>query len=270
MTSYQSSTLSSCSSALTNISNGAMGMRVDFLKRRWVLELTWAVKLLYPLHKGTTQHDRKPMLHYVPNLRRFNQGTVEYCALVSMQMVQAARGGTFNTSAPVPASVANQGLPRTSVLAMFENNGFVPLAPGQPNHVFTAHDILNALKRFGPFIACGQIRVTRAAYGHAVVVFGIDTARSLVLLKDPNATLPQLGATDPFTDATVVTLNLFNQVLARISLGDRAVVGKPSTGTQLSIESNPTYVMGDVRGMINPAVGRVFERGKRGGRAREI
>jgi hypothetical protein len=207
------------------------------------------------------------MLHYIPNMRRFNQGIVEYCTLVSMQMVQAARGGHFETEAAVPAAVAHHGLPSTVVRSMFANNGLIPVAEGLPVGQFTANDILLGLQRFGPMIACGQIGAGRAPYGHAVVVFGVDTTNNVVLLKDPNTTLPQLGATDSFTDATVVTLALFNLVLARAALGDRCFVGKPSTGIRLATDANPLYTMGNVRGMVHPGVGRVFDRARR---AREI
>jgi hypothetical protein len=207
------------------------------------------------------------MLYYVPNMRRFNQGTVEYCALVSLQMVQAARGGHFDTLAPVPAAVAGHGLPSASVRAMFANNGFIPVAAGVPVGQFTASAIHLGLQRFGPMIACGQIGAGQAPYGHAVVVFGVDTTNNLVLLKDPNRTMPQFGTSDSFADATVVTLALFNLVLARGALGDRCFVGKPGGETRLATEAHPTYVMGNVIGMVHPDVGRVFEVG---GRRREV
>jgi hypothetical protein len=206
------------------------------------------------------------MLHYVPNMRRFNQGAVEYCTLVSLQMVQAARGGHFDTNVAVPASVARHGMPSAGVRSMFANSGFIPVAAGVPVGQFTSNAILLGLQRFGPMIACGQIGAGRAPYGHAVVVFGVDTTNDVILLKDPNRTMPQLGATDSLADATVVTVALFNLVLARGSLGDRCFVGKPSQGIRLATEAHPTYVMGSVMGMVHPQVGRVSA----GGRAREV
>jgi hypothetical protein len=204
------------------------------------------------------------MLYYVPNMRRFSQGNAEYCALVSMQMAQAARGEHFDASLPVPAFVAQFGLPKASLLAMFLNKGYIPVDPTNPNRVYTAAFLREALRRFGPLIACGRIQVTRAAYGHAVVVFGVDTTNNLVLLKDPNSTIPQLGITDQFSDATMITLTAFNAVLARVQLGAYHLVGKPSQGIDLATLAMPTYVMtGDT--------GRVFEPAAGGGRrSREI
>jgi hypothetical protein len=198
------------------------------------------------------------MLYYVPHMRRFNQGTVEYCALVSMQMAQAAHGEHFDTSVAVPASVAQRGLPTAGVLSMFGNNGYIPVDAGNPNRAFTAQDLHLALQRFGPLIACGRIKVTLAAYGHAVIVFGVDTTNNLVLLKDPNKTIPQLGNTDDFADATVIKLAPFNGVLSRTALGAHCLVGKPGEKAQLATLGAPMYVM-------TADVGRVSD-----GRSREI
>jgi|SRR5262245_25155861 len=199
------------------------------------------------------------MLYYIPHMRRFSQGTVEYCALVSMQMAQAARGENFNTELAVPASIAKVGMPKSSLLSMFDSNGYIPVRESAIEKDYTAIELHTALQRFGPLIACGKIKVTKTAYGHAVVVFGVDTAKNVVLIKDPNNTIPQLGVTDQFTDATAVTLTAFNIVLARKQLGAHHLVGKPSTGMALATLAKPTYVMtGDI--------GRVFE----GKRSREI
>lgn len=202
------------------------------------------------------------MLHYVPHMRRFNQGTVEYCTLVSMQMVQAAHGEHFDTDLAVPASVAQKGVPAAGLLTMFANKGFIAVDPS-PSKQFTAADLLFALQRFGPLIACGRIKQGKASYGHAVVVFGIDVEFGIVLLKDPEKTIPQLGNTDDLSDATAVTLDAFNAVLARASLGKHCLVGKPNgSAATLTTLAERTYVMAEFQGNV----GRVMVTG----RSREI
>ncbi|HEY9026548.1 MAG TPA: papain-like cysteine protease family protein [Burkholderiaceae bacterium] len=202
------------------------------------------------------------MLHYVPHMRRFNQGTVEYCTLVSMQMTQAAHGEHHDTDLAVPASVATQGVPAAALLTMFANKGYIAVDPAADKQ-FTAGDLEFALQRFGPLIACGRIGLGRATYGHAVVVFGVDVDYDLVLLKDPNRTIPALGNTDDLSDATVITLAAFNAVLARQSLGKHCLVGKPNgNAASLARLGTRTYVMNEFGGRA----GRVMA----DGRSREI
>lgn len=203
------------------------------------------------------------MLYYLPHMRRFSQGVVEYCALVSMQMAQTARGHHFNTELPVLASVPNRGLSSSALKEMFRNNGFIPVhqTPGgvAVAPAYTAPQLLAALRRFGPLIASAHVRVTRAAYGHVGIIFGVDTQHNVVIIKDPNQTIPALGVTDPFSDATVVAIAAFNGLLAHRQLGDYHLVGKPSTGIEVASLQNPLYVM-------QGNMGRVMERG----RSREI
>lgn len=198
------------------------------------------------------------MLHYIPHMRRFNQGTVEYCTLVSMQMTQAAHGEFHDTGLAVPASVAKKGVPAAALRTMFNNKGYIPVDPS-PAKQFTAADLQLALQRFGPMIACGRIGQGKASYGHAVVVFGIDVQFGIVLLKDPNKTIPELGNTDDLSDATAVTLAAFNAVLARKSLGEHCLVGKPSGGEiTLAKLDGRTYVMSEYQGNV----GRVLVNGQ--------
>jgi len=71
-------------------------------------------------------------------------------------------------------------------------------------------------------------------------------------------TIPQLGNTDDFSDATAIKLAPFNGVLARRVLGAYCLIGKPGGKTQLATLGAPKYVM-------TADVGRVSD-----GRSREV